>query len=257
MPKTILDQKLLKKVAKKLSRDVQKVRVNNSRKASKLAISPEAALILTAKELNIGVASFQRKLEPAKQTEIRDALPSIFKPRENKYSNDSSSSQKHRANPPNQKAMLRAAIEYLISDDELKDRCENLILAKSNFDIAINQATLILEDRIRKKAPPPKHLVGVDLVSYAINGDLSKTILQVSSKSSEQQGFADILRGFVLAFRNKTHHHIIDTFTREEALKVCGFIDILLGVIDNAKSIPHSHLSSPQQTHPPSEQTPF
>ena len=49
-----------------------------SRKASKLGISSEAALIILAKDSGIGTSSFQRKLDPAKQAEIRDALPTIF-----------------------------------------------------------------------------------------------------------------------------------------------------------------------------------
>ncbi len=39
----------------------------------------------------------------------------------------------------------------------------------------------------------------------------------------------------MLAFRNTAHHKIADTFTREEALKVCAFIDNLLRRIDNAE----------------------
>ena len=29
-------------------------------------------------------------------------------------------------------------------------------------------------------------------------------------------------------FRNLTHHHITNQFTREEAMRVCGFIDVLV-----------------------------
>jgi hypothetical protein len=42
----------------------------------------------------------------------------------------------------------------------------------------------------------------------------------------------------MLAFRNPTHHHIADTYSREDALKVCAFIDNLLGTIDAAKGPP-------------------
>src|SRR5206468_1107234 len=105
----------------------------------------------------------------------------------------------------------------------------------ANFDRPINQATLVLEDRIRKKAQPPKRLVGENLVGYSFNENFSKTVLTVAGgDSDDQRGFTQMLRGIVPAFRNKTHHHIINSFSREEAMRVCGFIDVLLRVVDNA-----------------------
>lgn len=75
MSNRILDKKLLLKIATKLNkRNVTDVNVLVSKKASKLGISPEAALVIIAKNLNIGTASYQKKLDHNKQTEIRDAL---------------------------------------------------------------------------------------------------------------------------------------------------------------------------------------
>lgn len=71
----ILDKKLLLKVAKKLNkRNVIDVNVLVSKKANKLGISPQAALVIIAKGLNIGTASYQKKLDHNKQAEIRDVL---------------------------------------------------------------------------------------------------------------------------------------------------------------------------------------
>jgi hypothetical protein len=36
------------------------------------------------------------------------------------------------------------------------------------------------------------------------------------------------------AYRNPTHHHLLDHISREEALEVCAFIDGLLKVVDEA-----------------------
>jgi hypothetical protein len=96
-------------------------------------------------------------------------------------------------------------------------------MASSNFDRAINQATQILEDRIRTKAQPPQKLTGEKLVGYSFKDD--------------QRGFTQILRGIVPAFRNLTHHHIIDRVSREEAMRVCGFVDVLLRVVDNSVKV--------------------
>lgn len=75
MSNRILDKKLLLKVTAKLNKkNVTDVNVLVSKKANKFGISPEAALIIIAKSLNIGTASYQKKLDHNKQAEIRDAL---------------------------------------------------------------------------------------------------------------------------------------------------------------------------------------
>lgn len=233
----VLDAKLLDKIAEKLGKKKREnVNVMVSQMAHKFGISSEAALVILAKRLNIGTANYQKKLEPNKQAEIRDLLPIIFTERIKTKISQKSSSYKTKVKL-SRRTKLKAAIDYLIEDQELKDRCQDLLLASSKFDRPINQATLVLEDRIRKKAQPIQPLVGVNLVNYAFKGDLTKTILEVSNNPDEQDGFANITRGVMLAFRNPTHHHIVNTFTREEALKVCGFIDVLLKVVDNATKV--------------------
>ena len=99
----------------------------------------------------------------------------------------------------------------------------------------INQATQVLEDRIRTKAgSSAANLVGAALVNHSIKGDPHSTILKFSDDRNEQDGYANILRGIVGAYRNPTHHHVLDHITREDALKVCAFIDGLLKVVDGA-----------------------
>ncbi|OGK20010.1 hypothetical protein A2799_04575 [Candidatus Roizmanbacteria bacterium RIFCSPHIGHO2_01_FULL_39_24] len=75
MSNRILDKKLLLKIATRLNkRNVTDVNVLVSKKANKFGISPQAALVIIAKNLNIGTASYQKKLDHNKQAEIRDAL---------------------------------------------------------------------------------------------------------------------------------------------------------------------------------------
>jgi uncharacterized protein (TIGR02391 family) len=233
----ILDRKLMGKVAKKLGKkDITAVNGIVSRKASKLGVSAEAALIILAKEHGIGASTFQRKLDAAKQGEIRDNLTAFFPAKRQNVNNESAIRNSRVAKSGlSKKASLKVAIEYLIQDQDLRARCQDILLASSNFDRPVSQATLVLEDRIRKKAQPTQKLVGESLVGYAFNEDLSKTVLRVASNDSDdQRGFTQILRGIVPAFRNKTHHHIITSFSREEAMRVCGFIDVLLRVVDSS-----------------------
>ena len=236
MGKARLDSKLLEKIAKRLGKKRTAVNVTVSKKAARLGISSEAALIILAKELDIGTAIYQRKLDPAKQAEVRDSLPIVFAP-PSKDRKTATGAKRQGKSPGSKRVILRTAIEYLLQDEELRNRCGDILLARSNFDRPINQATLILEDRIRKKARPPRRLVGENLVGYSFNADLSQTVLKISDNPDEQRGFTFILRGIVPAFRNLTHHHVTSKFTREEALRVCSFIDVLLRVVDNSTKI--------------------
>lgn len=121
-----------------------------------------------------------------------------------------------------------------ISDVELKNRCEDILSANDNFDRVINQATLVLENRIRAKANLENSDRGVALVNKALNSDIERSILIVSEDPTEHTGFCDICRGIMTAYRNPTHHFLTE-YSREDALKVCVFIDHLLLLIDNSQ----------------------
>lgn len=238
MGRRILDPGIMSKLAIKHRKPVTAINVMVSKRASKFGISAEAALILLAKEYGIGTSNFQRNLDPMKQVEVRDALPAIFVSGSSRLENAGRKKTSGNRSGINKKTRLKLAIEYLIQDSLLLSRCQDILMMSAHFDRAINQATLILEDRIRKKAPPPGRMNGENLVNFAFNEELTKTVLQVASNEAEdQRGFTQILRGIVPAFRNKTHHHIIDGFSREEAMRVVGFIDVLLRVVDNSRKV--------------------
>ncbi|MEO8514049.1 MAG: TIGR02391 family protein [Ignavibacteria bacterium] len=230
----MLDKKLIKKIENK---GLKNVNVRVSQKASTLGISPEAALILIAKGYNIGTAAYQRKLSPEKQQQVRDNLVSLIKevnPSSKKVIKGSKTNSTPKAS---KNVVIKTAIDYLLQDLELKQRCGDLILAKAKFDRAINQATLVLEDRVRTKAQPPNRMTGVPLVNFAFNGDINRTLLKVSDNPDEQEGYTNLIKGMIQAYRNLTHHHVIDTFTKEDALRVCSMIDVLLRVVDNSQKM--------------------
>jgi uncharacterized protein (TIGR02391 family) len=121
-----------------------------------------------------------------------------------------------------------------IQDGQLKAWCADLLSAPGSFDRVINQSTLVLEDRIRSKSGSTSGAVGVALVNEVIKAEPHKSVLKISDDKNEQDGYASILRGVVGAYRNPTHHQLLDHITREEALKVCAFIDGLLKIVDGA-----------------------
>jgi len=235
----ILDEKLLKKIAKKLNKaNVASINVIVSKRAGKLGISSEAALVLLAKEHEIGTSTYQRSLDDTTRGEIRDALPAMATSVSVKSVDRTKTVRTVGSSGISKKAALKLMIEYLLQDDELRVRCSDLLMARSKFDRPINQATLVLEDRIRTKAKPTTKMVGETLVNHAFRDDLAKTILEVpGGNSDEQRGFVQILRGLFPTFRNPTHHHVVDIFTQEDAIRVCAFIDVLLKVIDGSTKI--------------------
>ncbi|MGA2173329.1 MAG: TIGR02391 family protein [Sedimentisphaerales bacterium] len=235
-----LNVKLLEKIAAKLGKKKRtQVNVIVSKLASKLGISSEAALVLIATENNIGTAWYLRDLDPEKQREVRENLTSLFpkQRRQIERPGEAKETRKQKSTRTNSRTSLKAALDYLLQDDELRGRCTDLLLGRSNFDRAINQATLVLEDRIRTKGQPIDRLVGETLVNAIFKEDISQTVLKISTNPDEQRGITSILRGMMSSFRNLTHHHITHQFTREDAIRVCGFIDVLLRVIDNAVKV--------------------
>ena len=218
----VLDHGIMTKLAKKLDEtNLAAINVMVSKKAAKL-----------------GAAIYQRKLDSTKQAEVRSALPAIFTSGERRIELPSSRRANGKKPVISKKSALRLTVEYLIQDSVLLGRCQDILLASSNFDRPINQATQVLEDRIRKKAQPPTKMTGENLVNFAFNEDLARTRLQVaSSDADDQRGCTQILRGIVPAFRNITHHQIIDSFSREDAMRIVGFIDVLLRVVDNSKKV--------------------
>jgi hypothetical protein len=228
-----LDARIMAKLGEKRGISPASVSVLVSKTAARLGIVAEAALVVLAKEHGIGTAHYQRGQSSEIQAQIRDALPGIFA--SPKRGSDRAGKEP-RGNPKT--PSLKLAIEYLVQDAVLLSRCQDLLMGKAKFDRAINQATLVLEDRIRKKAQPPTRLTGENLVNFSFKEELSKTVLRVASNDpDDQRGFTQMMRGIVPAFRNATHHHIIDSLTREEALRVVGFVDVLLRVVDSSVKI--------------------
>jgi hypothetical protein len=113
--------------------------------------------------------------------------------------------------------------------DLLRERCAPILQGPGPFDIAVNQATLVLEFSLRDKASYTGPEVGAKLVSAVLNG--ANPPIRISSDAGEQEGFAHLCRGIMQFYRNPTHHDI-RSVNREEALAVCLLIDQLIMKFD-------------------------
>src|SRR5258708_747664 len=74
-----LNQTLLHKVAKRLGKDPKYIREQVSRRASREAVASQAALIMWARDLGIGIASALDKLPVPLQQQL--SVPRVVAPR--------------------------------------------------------------------------------------------------------------------------------------------------------------------------------
>lgn len=125
-----------------------------------------------------------------------------------------------------------------IEDSDIKSRCGDILLGEGPFDRAINQATQILEDRIKEKACLNNtNLIGIPLISKAIHPKIEETILKFSDKPEIQEGYSFLFKGIISNYRNPTHHSLSFECSREYALKICAYIDELLRIVYNSEKI--------------------
>ncbi len=228
--KTRLSEKLLIKLVEKTGKPKKYVREQISKRAARLGISSEAAQIAWARDLGIGTANAIRNLDPHKQDQVRSTL----------YSSLHTTQPKSRVKGVRNEKTARTAdpiilaANYLLTDNELRSRCNDLLRSKRHQDRVFREATVVLENRIRRLGGITERINPSPLVSRVLNPDPSKAILVFSSEPSEQQGFHSICLGIILSFRDKAHHALDDKITREDALKFCAFVDVILGRLSTA-----------------------
>lgn len=131
------------------------------------------------------------------------------------------------------------ALYNSIEDTELQKRCGDILLEASDaFDRVINQATQILEDRIKRKADLQNtNYIGLVLVSKAIHSKLEFTILKFSDNPDIQEQYAALFKGIIGVYRNTSHHGLDYQCSREEALKFCSYVDLLLKEVEKSEKI--------------------
>jgi uncharacterized protein (TIGR02391 family) len=130
---------------------------------------------------------------------------------------------------------LSAAQQKTITflDDELRERCADLLARPGKADTAVREACVVLEDRLRRAAGLAKEVIGVELVDRCLSPKDGKLVL--SEVASEQQGIHQLYRGTIGFFKNPTSHRIIQEYDVTRARQVVGLVDTLLAVLRDAK----------------------
>jgi uncharacterized protein (TIGR02391 family) len=122
----------------------------------------------------------------------------------------------------------------LVSDEELRRRCEDLLEADSHYDRVIREACVILENRVRRAIAADKGLIGTALMEQAFGPKQGP--LRLSDHDQEQLGAMQIYRGIMAFFRNAAGHSLIETYDQEDALRFVVLVDLLLKTLGEASS---------------------
>ncbi len=124
----------------------------------------------------------------------------------------------------------------MIKDEQLKIKCYSLFNSEYNKDTIIMQATTVLEDRLRNLAnlKRNKDNKGLKLIDKTLNPQSG--LLRASNIMNEREGIFQICRGLYLAYRNETHHAILDDINMENAFKITMMIDQVLIILNKTKN---------------------
>ena len=126
-----------------------------------------------------------------------------------------------------------------IRDPALRSRCLDLLAQfreggqHDRLDTVVNEATRILEDRLRSLSGAPPTCVGVDLAKVAFGSPNPRLI--VSDIAPEQEAAHLLYRGVFGFVRNSAHHRLLGTLQPERVLQVVGMVDYLISVAEAAR----------------------
>ncbi len=232
-----LDSRLLQKLAGKINKSVKYTREQITKRASRHSVCSEAYFLYWLNEEDVGVQRYRRSLPHEIQSEARVLGQSL-------------SGQDGRRTIVTSPVVSRGVsggtstliassrffdLLEIIQDDELRDRCADLIKRPRNHDRVFREATTILEHRIRTLGGITRKMNPQDLIGKVVSPDLARAILVVSEDSAEQEGFFKICSGIEATFRNRTHHEVSNKLSRYDAIKFCSFVDSLLLILSEAK----------------------
>jgi hypothetical protein len=128
-----------------------------------------------------------------------------------------------------------------IRDTQLRNRCIDLLSASGSFDRVINQATQVLEERLRNSVPyerlcdlipNAKEHIGESLANKLLSP--TNPIIVVSDKPQERIAFYKMVVGIIAFLRNPSHHSLNDDTEWSLAWSVVGLVDSLLMELQNA-----------------------
>lgn len=126
-----------------------------------------------------------------------------------------------------------------IRDEELRRRCLDLFAQfredgeHQRLDTVVNEATRILEDRLRGLSGAATECTGVDLARHCFSPQVARLI--VSDVQAEQEAAHLLFRGVFGFIRNSVHHRLVETLQPQRVLQIVGMVDYLISVAEGAR----------------------
>ena len=110
-------------------------------------------------------------------------------------------------------------------DDELISQClEQYNLG--NFQSAIQNAFIVLEERIRKQGDLPQDKVGRELAQMAFEPDSGP--LRFGATGAERAGAKNLYVGAIMTYRNPSSHRFKSDLDRKQSYNILCLVNLLL-----------------------------
>ena len=140
--------------------------------------------------------------------------------------------------PSRTEPMPRIVSTIEIVDSQLRERCLDLFNTFSaneqphRYDTVIQEATRILEERLRALSHAGIDQFGADLATFAFKPAAPKLIL--GETPAEKEAVHQLYRGVFGFIRNPFHHRLIDDLRQERVVQLLGLIDYLIYLAETA-----------------------
>jgi len=120
-----------------------------------------------------------------------------------------------------------------IKDDDLRDRCLDLLVRPGKADTAVRDAAVVLEDRVRRVAGLGVDSYGVGLIDAALSPKTGTLVFP--GTIPEREGMHQLFRGTIGFFKNSASNRILANYDVSRARQVVGLIDTLLQLLNETQ----------------------
>lgn len=226
-----LDQSLLGKIKQKTGKPEQYVREQISKRANNFGISSEAYLVVWAKNLGLGTASYQRLLSPHIQMEIRSILPFLKKKRRQLTSNAKSQ--------PTETLTIQRATSlqgFRFKNYDLHPEIKRTVLSRFNskqYADAVEAAFKLVIKRVKEyiKEKTGEEIDGDPAMNRAFGIEKQDPLVKVNNlilreERDEQKGIMFLFKGVVGIRNRKAHDNVIldDPYRAMEYLTLASLL---------------------------------
>lgn len=134
---------------------------------------------------------------------------------------------------PDEKYPVRKKLPEKYLDEKLAEKCSEQFYS-DNFQDAIQNAFIAVEEHLRQKSDLPQHLSGADLATEAYSP--SDKVLSIGETNSEQEGVMLLMKGAFQVFRNPASHRFLD-LDEGEAFEAICLANSLIRIIEDSERV--------------------